>query len=168
MTSPPDRWCCTSTRQISRFRAPSFDDGSHRDRINFGHEIETKDVPELIVQPNDAAQARDAWLGTATSNRRGARAGHYLGRKWRSYSLGSWLTAARIAVGAGSAALVTAPVPPGCAPDGRARNHPAARFRAPSGCSIGATARRPFRRSDCTTCYAFERRERFPRGATKP
>lgn len=61
---------------------------------NFAHEIETKTVPELIVQLTDAAKARDAWLGTATTKR--------------------WLRAAGIAVGATSAvlAVVTAPVTP--------------------------------------------------------
>lgn len=59
---------------------------------DFVHEIETKTVPELIVQLADAAKARDAWLGTATTK--------------------SWLKAAGIAVVAASAvlAVVTAPV----------------------------------------------------------
>jgi|GEM_PF-6989331 len=57
-------------------------------------EIETKTVPELIGQLSDAAKARDAWLGSATTK--------------------SWLKAAGIAVGAASAvlAVVTAPVAP--------------------------------------------------------
>lgn len=61
---------------------------------DFAHEIETKTVPELIGQLADAAKARDAWLGTATTK--------------------SWLKAAGIAVGAASAvlAVVTAPVTP--------------------------------------------------------
>lgn len=61
---------------------------------DFAHEIETKTVPELIGQLTDAAKARDAWLGTATTK--------------------SWLKAAGIAVGAASAvlAVVTAPVTP--------------------------------------------------------
>ncbi len=61
---------------------------------DFAHEIETKTVPELIGQLADAAKARDAWLGTATTK--------------------SWLKAAGIAVGAASAvlAVATAPVTP--------------------------------------------------------
>lgn len=61
---------------------------------DFGQEIETKTIPELIGQLTDAAKARDAWLGTATTK--------------------SWLKAAGIAVGAASAvlAVVTAPVTP--------------------------------------------------------
>jgi len=61
---------------------------------DFAHEIETKTVPELIVQLADAAKARDTWLGMATTK--------------------SWLKAAGIAVGAASAvlAVVTAPVTP--------------------------------------------------------
>jgi hypothetical protein len=61
---------------------------------DFANEIETKTVPELIVQLTDAAKARDAWLGTAATK--------------------SWLKAAGIAVGAASAvlAVVTAPVTP--------------------------------------------------------
>ncbi|HMI83274.1 MAG TPA: hypothetical protein VK550_04220 [Polyangiaceae bacterium] len=61
---------------------------------DFASEIETKTVPELIGQLTDAAKARDAWLGTATTK--------------------SWLKAAGIAVGAASAvlAVVTAPVTP--------------------------------------------------------
>jgi hypothetical protein len=61
---------------------------------DFAHEIETRTVPELIVQLADAAKARDAWLGTATTK--------------------SWLKATGIAVGAASAvlAVATAPVTP--------------------------------------------------------
>jgi hypothetical protein len=61
---------------------------------DFAHEIETKTLPELIVQLADAAKARDSWLATGTTK--------------------SWLKAAGIAVGAASAvlAVVTAPVTP--------------------------------------------------------
>lgn len=59
---------------------------------DLAHEIETKTLPELIVQLADAAKARDAWLSTAKTKR--------------------WLKAAGLAVGAASAvlAVVTAPV----------------------------------------------------------
>jgi hypothetical protein len=61
---------------------------------DFVHEIETKTLPDLINQLNDAAKTRDAWLKTATTK--------------------GWLKGTGIAVGAASAvlALVTAPVTP--------------------------------------------------------
>jgi hypothetical protein len=61
---------------------------------DFDHEIETRTLPDLIQQLNQATQARDAWL--------------------RSQRTKQWLKAAGIAVGAASAvlAVVMAPVTP--------------------------------------------------------
>jgi hypothetical protein len=61
---------------------------------DFEREIETKTLPDLIGQLNQAAKSRDAWLGSQRTKQ--------------------WLKAAGIAVGAASAvlAVVTAPVTP--------------------------------------------------------
>lgn len=61
---------------------------------DFEREIETKTLPDLIEQLNQATKSRDAWLGSQQTKQ--------------------WLKAAGIAVGAASAvlAVVTAPVTP--------------------------------------------------------
>lgn len=101
---------------------------------DFATEIETKAAPELIGQLKDAAKARDAWLGTATTK--------------------SWLKAAGIAVGAASAvlAVMTAPVTPVALAIAGLGIVSGSAIPGASGWSTGATARGPSRKTACTTC----------------
>jgi hypothetical protein len=61
---------------------------------DFANDLETRTLPDLISQLNDATKARDAWLGSSKTKR--------------------WLKVAGITVGAASAvlALVTMPITP--------------------------------------------------------